>query len=105
MDLLEVHHRDLLSALEAARSALDSALSPRSHPLRYSTFLFAVYRDHPIETQDRFTCGHAIRQIHDFYGWKAKGWDTRGCCAGALYRTERYIQLPLHIEHTVPVAS
>lgn len=59
--------------------------------------------------------GHTIRQVHNFYGWKAANKD-RGQCSGTLYRTRGYLEKPpekrdgskgpgrnIHLEHTVPV--
>ena len=66
------------------------------------------------------TISHCIRQIHDFYGWMAMTSTTKpdGGCAGALYRTKEFIEIPphqrdgskklsrnIHIEHTVTVSD
>jgi hypothetical protein len=63
--------------------------------------------------------GSHLRQGHNIFGWKAG--DTlkqHGLCSGAIYRTERFMEIPqdarcgskidagnIHIEHTVPVAT
>lgn len=56
-----------------------------------------------------------LRKVHDRFGWMAKESTFAGKCAGALYRTHAFIQLPaaqrigkkkgqtIHIEHTIPV--
>ena len=58
-----------------------------------------------------------LRQLHDFWGYCAKGTlDSGGLCAGAIYRTSDFIALPqserrgvrggtVHIEHSVPIVS
>lgn len=65
-----------------------------------------------LETADR---GMAVRKFHDKLGFCAKGTlKTGGLCAGAIFRTQAFIDLPqdersgsratqtVHIEHTVP---
>ena len=59
--------------------------------------------------------GDDLRKFHDRFGWMAKETSPGGKCAGALYRTKAFIQIPadkrvgkragqtVHIEHTVPV--
>jgi hypothetical protein len=59
-----------------------------------------------------------IRRIHDFYGWMAKENRIRGLCAGAIYRSEKFLKMKkeerigiirnninIHIEHTIPVSD
>ena len=101
-----------------ARVRSDIPLNRRTHPRRYSELLCS--RLGHIDSSDRLNCttGHAIRQIHDFYGWMAKQSNNiKGACAGTFYRTAGFISTPpssrsgrklggnIHVEHTVPVAA
>jgi len=64
---------------------------------------------------DKKAISNDLRKFHDRFGWMAKESSSAGKCAGALYRTQAFIQLPsderigkkrgqtVHIEHTVPV--
>ncbi len=59
--------------------------------------------------------GIDVRHLHNRFGWQAGG---TALCAGTLYRTEDFMNLPdaarcgtkaagqtIHVEHTVPVAT
>lgn len=93
-----------------------------THPPRYARLLWSrLCGERPAPEDDLNAAeDHVIRQIHDFYGWKAKDAVKRkGVCAGSLYRSAAYLSLPpltrtgskygaqpknVHIEHTVPVS-
>jgi hypothetical protein len=88
----------------------------QTHPPRYARLLWSELRGESNVDCDKVP-NWPIRRIHDFYGWKAKEHvNKRGVCAGALYRSARYLMIPqgersgckrrqnVHIEHTVPVA-
>ncbi|MCW5722060.1 MAG: hypothetical protein KIS86_13045 [Devosia sp.] len=69
--------------------------------------------------------GMPFRQTHNIFGWMAGNTlERRGLCSGAIYRSERFMSLPLsqrngsagprktlahlqniHIEHTVPIKT
>lgn len=87
------------------------SINGRKRPLNLATALYDR------NVTDPKVLSSKIRQLHDFYGWKAKGTaHQRGLCSGALYRTENYLAIPqeqrngsksvaknVHIEHTIPV--
>lgn len=107
--------------LSAVLFSLDQVIrrgSQKRFPNRYCSYLWHVLNDQvaPSEVDVKFGIGHAIRQIHDFYGWMAKPGMVGGC-AGALYRSEAFLELDIdsrngrrgatkniHIEHLVPVS-
>lgn len=120
---LRFHAGELLFTLEHAfREDLCTTELPQGHPTRWATLLFLIVQDLkkiPTKLDCHGGANHAIRQLHDFYGWKAK--DTvlqRGVCSGALYRSSGYLRLApesrcgakdperrsVHIEHTVPAS-
>ena len=116
-EVLRFHREELLSVLTEIASALE-AIEKKGHPRAHVKKLLDHYRGtSKIIVLTGWRLGHAVRQVHDFYGWKAKG-DVRrrGLCSGALYRTAAYLRIPknarcgsrlgktVHIEHTVPVA-
>lgn len=111
-------HRAEVEATLAQISHLTGLASPRKYfPSRYSPFVWSKLSGGSVN--DWCSCqakvNHAIRQIHDFYGWMAKS-GRRGVCKGTLYRTVKFMELEtnqrdgskkptrnIHIEHTVPV--
>jgi hypothetical protein len=95
----------------------DSGSRLKKLPSRFSASIWSAMTSCKVNPwcENRAGTNHAIRQIHDFYGWMAKH-SPGGKCAGTLYRTEAFMRiLPLerigskgqsknvHIEHTVPV--
>lgn len=121
---IDDHRKELAQALCAARRDIEnySARPKRTYPPRYATFIWFMIRKEPVPAEISINMknseGHAVRQIHDFYGWKAKGTTKeRGLCSGSLYRTAGYMAHPpdvragqkghnrtVHIEHSVPVS-
>jgi hypothetical protein len=115
--MIKAHNAECIKTLKDVASRL-SGPERKSYPQRYAHHLWHSLGNStiPPEFLDRQGNNHAIRQIHDYYGWKA--WSGRcGHCAGALYRTKGFIDIPehlrdgsngtgrnIHIEHTVPVA-
>lgn len=120
----------LLEATGALQQALKSAHQEphqRTSPPRYIASLCDAAGERALHPDLRCKqgLGHVVRQIHDFYGWKAKGSpENRGVCAGTLYRSVGFMRLNvadrvgarvpkditrgiknIHIEHTVPVGS
>lgn len=90
----------------------------RRDPSRFSPYLWSELTGSQVSEWCKTNAGanHCVRQIHDYYGWMAKN-GKRGKCAGALYRSEQFMNLPkplrngsrgidrnIHIEHVVPVA-
>jgi hypothetical protein len=115
-NVIERHREELKSVLLGLkRSIEDRNRDYRTHPPRYAEELLLGLREDRISQSD---LGHAVRQIHDFYGWKAKDCrERRGVCSGALYRSEGYLMIDpsarngsrkterdVHIEHTVPIS-
>ncbi len=113
--LTPAEHRDEL--LGVLRHVLRDTRGPalKRLPTRYAASILSDLNGKRI---DPHSIDHSIRQIHDFYGWMAKANPTRGHCAGAIYRTERYMDIPrnsrdgskkptrnVHIEHTVPIKT
>lgn len=112
------HQADLIRTLRAIKGSVDAGLGGQTHPPRYAGFLWCSLSGQPVSSSDQVSSGrsHAIRQIHDFYGWKAKGRvGRRGVCSGAFYRSAEYMATDLqardgskgpnrniHIEHSVP---
>lgn len=106
------HQQEVLEVLQQVKR--DTAATPlQRFPTNFSPSILAALRGNPV---DKNPVGHSIRQIHDFYGWMAKANLSRGHCAGAIYRTSRFMSLPrtqrdgskadtrnIHIEHTVPI--
>ena len=117
--MIELHAAECLATLKDVSLRL-SGPERKSFPQRYACHLWHSLGNRPVpaECLDRQGNNHAIRQIHDFYGWMAKS-GRNGHCAGAIYRTEEFMARPaaerngtrhvrtgrnIHIEHTVPVS-
>lgn len=120
-DRIKWHGAELRNVLADVTRSIDA--NPRGRqtdPPRYVRFLWSSLRGERVAPNDHVNGGpnHAIRQIHDFYGWKAKDAAARrGVCAGALYRSAGYMSIDhtvrdgskgrnrtVHIEHSIPVA-
>ena len=119
--ILDQHWKELRSNLQTISSQIRSCDRLRkTHPPRYASYLWHSLTDTGSPAWCHYSqgIGQAIRQIHDFYGWKAKGTAAkRGVCSGALYRSGGYLGTDMglrngskssnrnvHIEHTVPIA-
>lgn len=117
-NLLDAHKRELQRVLTGIRDDADGPAKKR-HPSRYSPAVWSAITGKRVAdwcSIGQHPIGHCIRQIHDYYGWMAKG-GKHGGCAGALYRSVEFMRLApgardgtrspsrnLHIEHLVPVA-
>lgn len=108
------HKGELLEILQLVKQDAHREPLLRRFPTRHSSSVFSYLKG---DWNENHTVGHAIRQIHDFYGWMARDAYHRGHCAGTLYRTAQYLRHSrierngtksaarnIHIEHTVPVA-
>ena len=107
---------ELLDVLLAVkRKAAHQPKKAKMRPPKTIVSLLASIQQEPTSVGNQLET-RLIRQIHNFYGWKAK--DTRdalGVCSGAVYRSEGYLTVSpndrsgkqkegnVHIEHTVPV--
>jgi len=113
-DKVDEHRKELCKVL---RYVIDDARGERQlkrFPTNLSQKVLTKLRD-----RNEKGCGEIVRHIHDFYGWMARSGARRafrGHCAGALYRTVKYLKIPradrngtqgigrnIHIEHTVQV--
>ncbi len=115
---LPIHQKELSNVLIDILARINGP-NRRTFPSRYSSYLWHKLGDQPIPALVNVDQGvnHAIRQIHDFYGWMARH-GRNGNCAGTLYRSLDFMQISpserngsksskrnIHIEHTVPVAT
>jgi hypothetical protein len=111
--------REEVSAVLASLDLVIRKGPQKRFPPRYCSYLWHALNGQiaPLGVDVKFGIGHAIRQIHDFYGWMAKPGKVGGC-AGALYRSEAFLELDVdardgrkgatknvHIEHLVPVSA
>ena len=120
----EISYINFLTHQQELSSVLNDILvrikdpNRRTFPRRYSSYLWHKIGNQSIPTSVNVEQGinHAIRQIHDFYGWMAKQ-GRNGKCAGTLYRSLDFMKIApsnrngskssdrnIHVEHTVPVA-
>lgn len=119
------HTLETLDIIRLAHYELINKKALRRLPTRYASDIIGEMQS----TCDTRIIGHSIRQIHDFFGWMAKNKTyrfitdknqeqriQRGHCAGAVYRTRRYMEIEtqdrngtkkasrnVHIEHTIPI--
>src|SRR5205814_1876893 len=109
--------------LREVKRRIRTAPSRKTYPPRYARFLFAWLRGQEIPKDDDVGKNDrpgVLYGVTNFYGWKALGKvNDLGLCSGALYRSARYLAIPLdkrngskrnkqvkqnvHIEHTIPV--
>jgi hypothetical protein len=117
---LEQHINELKKTVISIKRKIECSRKPKLNPYAICVDILKHLKKEDGERANRKFIADKIRKLHDFYGWMSKGCiDENGLCSGAIYRTERYMQIPLnertgnklvadgfhrvHIEHSVPI--
>ena len=117
---LEQHRDELKKTISRIKQRIEQNRKPKLNPYSICVDILKQIKQLEKRKAHRTFIADKIRKLHDFYGWMSKGCiDDNGLCSGSIYRTEKYMQIPLnertgkktttlgfqrvHIEHSVPI--